>query len=109
MGVSGGRFWGPQRPSSGIWRKVDLVVKSLVIEWLGLEGWLRRQILGGPRGPPPGSGGTVDLVVKRVVIDLRLGSWVVGTEKHGPAQPGPSCELCSKQFSNDYLYGIVTT
>ena len=40
---------------------------------------------GGPRGPPPGSGGTVDLVVKRVVIHLRLGSWVVGAERHGPA------------------------
>ena len=63
---------------------------------------------GGPRGPPPGSGGTVDLVVKRVVIDLRLGSWVVGTEKHGPAQPGPLCELCSEQFGNDYLYGAMT-
>ena len=63
---------------------------------------------GGPRGPPPGSGGTVDLVVKRVVIDLRLGSWVVGAEKHGPAQPGPSCELCSEKFSTDYLYCVMT-
>ena len=35
-------------PSLGSGGKVDLVVKSLVIEWLGLEGGLRRPILGGP-------------------------------------------------------------
>ena len=106
-GGFGGRFWGaPGPPGSG--GKVDLAAKSVVAEWLGFEGGLRRPILGGPRGAPPGSGVTVDLVVKRVVIDLRLGSWVVGTEKHGPAQRGPSCELCSNQFINGYLYGVMT-
>ena len=64
MGVSGGRFWGaPGPPGSG--GKVDLAAKSVVAEWFGFEGGLRRPILGGPRGPPPRSGGTVDLVVNR--------------------------------------------
>ena len=35
----------------------------------GLEGGLRRPILGGPRGPPPEFGGKIDLVVKSLVVE----------------------------------------
>ena len=62
MGPSGR---GP--PGSG--GKVKLVVKSLVIEWPGLDGGLRRPIWGPPGRGPPGSGGKVKLVVTSLVIE----------------------------------------
>ena len=48
---------------------MKLVVKSLVIEWLSLDGRLQRPIGGPPGRGPPGSGGKVDLVVKSLVIE----------------------------------------
>ena len=48
---------------------MKLVVKSLVIEWPGLDGGLRRPIWGPPGRGRPGSRGNVKLAVKSLVIE----------------------------------------
>ena len=49
---------------------MKLVVKSLVIEWPGLDRGLRRPIWGPSGRGSPGSGGEVKFVVNSLVIEL---------------------------------------
>ena len=82
---------------------MKLVVKSLVIEWPGLDGGLQRPIWGPPGRGPPGSGGRVKLVVKSLVIEwpgldgwLRRSIW--GPSGKGPPGSGGKVKLVVKSL-----------